>query len=48
MANAEIYVTGLTSVTIEVMKYFKYFRGDIRVRFMHYDRETDTYVAQDI
>ena len=39
-----LYVTGLTSVTIESIQYF--IEHGIEYRAMHYNRDTDTYIEQ--
>lgn len=39
-----LYVTGLTSVTIEAIQYF--IEHGIEYRAMHYDRDADDYVDQ--
>ena len=45
--NLDVYVTGLTAVTIELVSQLKdLYWGENVVRFMHYDRDTDTYIPQ--
>lgn len=45
--NLDIYVTGLTSVTISLLSNLKDLKFDKgQVKFYHFDRDTNTYKAQ--